>query len=188
MGCYQEKQRARMGTWATRSSWRSAIGNVGTRGESIHMGSMILCAAVLATLLMIRGLEPNPRPADNILSYVVAATGTWSRELNVNLVADGITAVEMLSFKLRRARNGTATDVDLRDTSTPQSYTWYLLPARRWYSLVTVLTNEDCTGQRNFSRALAKLKRELDLIDGRRLQQELQTLITRCGASRIDRT
>ena len=31
-------------------------------------------------------------------------------------VADGIiTAVEMLSFKLRGVENGTATDVDLRD-------------------------------------------------------------------------
>jgi hypothetical protein len=35
----------------------------------------------------------------------------------VNRVAGGIiTAVEMLSFKLRRVENGTATHVDLRDS------------------------------------------------------------------------
>jgi hypothetical protein len=35
----------------------------------------------------------------------------------VNRVAGGIiTAMEMLSFKLRRVENGTATDVDLRDS------------------------------------------------------------------------
>jgi hypothetical protein len=35
----------------------------------------------------------------------------------VNRVAGGIiTAVEMLSFKLRKVDNGTATDVDLRDS------------------------------------------------------------------------
>jgi hypothetical protein len=35
----------------------------------------------------------------------------------VNRVAGGIiTAVEILSFKLRRVKNGTATDVDLRDS------------------------------------------------------------------------
>ena len=41
----------------------------------------------------------------------------WLRqELNVNRAAGGIvTAVEMLSFKLRRVENGTVIDVDLRD-------------------------------------------------------------------------
>ena len=35
----------------------------------------------------------------------------------MNRVAGGITTVvEMLSFKLRRVENGTATDVDLRDS------------------------------------------------------------------------
>ena len=35
----------------------------------------------------------------------------------MNRVAGGIiTAVEMLSFKLQRVENGTATDVDLRDS------------------------------------------------------------------------
>ena len=35
----------------------------------------------------------------------------------MNRVAGGIiTAVEMLSFKLRRVANGTVTDVDLRDS------------------------------------------------------------------------
>jgi len=46
----------------------------------------------------------------------VAATGTYSQELSVNCVAGGITVVEMLSFKLRRVENGTATDVDWRDS------------------------------------------------------------------------
>ena len=67
MGCYLEDYRARGGTWAARFSWRSAVGRVGTRGENICMGSMILCAAVLATLLVIGGVELNPGPVESIV-------------------------------------------------------------------------------------------------------------------------
>jgi hypothetical protein len=66
----------------------------------IYMGSMILCAAALATLLIIGGVELNPGPGENTVNRVAGGT---------------ITAVEMLSFKMRRVENGTATDVDLRD-------------------------------------------------------------------------
>jgi hypothetical protein len=70
MGCYLEQYRARKGTWSARSSWRSAVGHVGTRGGNINMGQMILCAAILATLLMIGGVELNPGPVDNIVQVL----------------------------------------------------------------------------------------------------------------------
>ena len=77
MGCYLEEYRARVGTWAVRSSWQSTVGHVGTRGGNIYMEPIILCAAVIATLLMIGGVELNPGPVDNIVQVcVVAATGT----------------------------------------------------------------------------------------------------------------
>jgi len=54
-----------VGTWDARFSWRSAAGHVGTRGGKICIGPMILCAAVLAPLLMIGGVEQNPGPVEN---------------------------------------------------------------------------------------------------------------------------
>jgi hypothetical protein len=64
MGSYLEDYRARVGTWAARSSWRSAVGHVGTSGGDIYVGPTILCAAVLANLLTIGGVELNPGPVD----------------------------------------------------------------------------------------------------------------------------
>ena len=63
----REDYRARVDTWAVRFSWRSAVGHVGTRGGKIYMCPMILCAAVLATLLMIGGVELNLGPLENIV-------------------------------------------------------------------------------------------------------------------------
>jgi hypothetical protein len=57
---------ARVATWARRFSWRSAVRHVGTRGEKMYRGPIILCAAVLAFLLVIGGVELNPGPVDNI--------------------------------------------------------------------------------------------------------------------------
>jgi len=37
---------------------------------NIYIGPMILCTAVLATLLMIGGLELNPGPVDNIVQVL----------------------------------------------------------------------------------------------------------------------
>jgi hypothetical protein len=69
MGCYLGDYRARVGAWAARFSWWSAVGLVGTRGGNC-MGSMILCAAVLATLLVIGGVELNPGPVDSIVQVL----------------------------------------------------------------------------------------------------------------------
>ena len=69
MGCYLEDYRARVGAWAARFSWRSAVGRVGKRGGNC-MGPMILYAAVLATLLVIGGVELNPGPADSIVQVL----------------------------------------------------------------------------------------------------------------------
>jgi len=73
MGCYLVEYRTRVGTWTARSSWRSAVGQVITRGGSIYIGPMILGAAVLATLLMIRGVELNPGPVDNIVQILCSS-------------------------------------------------------------------------------------------------------------------
>jgi hypothetical protein len=70
MDCYLEDYRARVGTWAARFSWQSAVGHVGTRGGKIYVGPMILCAAVLANLLVIGGVELNPGPAENIVQIL----------------------------------------------------------------------------------------------------------------------
>ena len=52
-----EEYRARIGTWNARVSLRSAVGHVGTRGDINFIGAMTLCAAVIATLLVIGGVE-----------------------------------------------------------------------------------------------------------------------------------
>ena len=70
MGCYLEDYRARVGTWTARFSWRLAVGRVGTRGGNICMGAMVLCAAVLATILVIGGVELNPGLAENIVQVL----------------------------------------------------------------------------------------------------------------------
>jgi hypothetical protein len=76
MGCYLEDYRAQVGAWAARFSWRSAVGHVGTRGGNC-MEPIILCAVVLATLLVIGGVELNPGPVDSIVQVLcMAATET----------------------------------------------------------------------------------------------------------------
>jgi hypothetical protein len=70
MGCYLEDYRARVGTWARRFPWRSAVGHLETRGGKLSIGPMILCAAVLATLLVIGGVEQNPGPVDNTVQVL----------------------------------------------------------------------------------------------------------------------
>jgi hypothetical protein len=67
VGCYLEEYRAQVGTWAARFSWRTAVGHVGSRGGKTYMGTMIQCAAVIATLFFIGGVELNPGPVDNIV-------------------------------------------------------------------------------------------------------------------------
>jgi len=79
MCCYLEEYRAWVDTWAAMSSWRSAVGHVGTRGGGIYLGPIILCPAVLATLLIIGGVELNPGPVENIVK--VLCSGCY-RNLN----------------------------------------------------------------------------------------------------------
>jgi hypothetical protein len=47
-----------------------AVGRVGTRGGKICMGPMVLCAAVLANLLVIGGVELNPGTVDSIVQVL----------------------------------------------------------------------------------------------------------------------
>jgi hypothetical protein len=64
------------------------------------MGPMFQCAAVIATSLIIEGVELNPLSADNIAQDAVTTIELESRERNVTGVAGNfIRAVEMLNFK-----------------------------------------------------------------------------------------
>ena len=63
MCCYLEDYGERVGTWeariswATRTSWRTAQGNVRV---IFCLGNMILCETTLAVLLVTGGVEKNP--------------------------------------------------------------------------------------------------------------------------------
>jgi hypothetical protein len=61
MGCYLEDYQARVGTWAPRTSRRSAQGHDSSGHALRQLGNMLLCAAALAVLLAIGGVEQNPR-------------------------------------------------------------------------------------------------------------------------------
>ena len=121
IGYYMEDYRTQVGTCAARFSWRSEVGHVGTRGGKIYTAPMVLCAAVLASLLIIEGVELNPGLVDNIVQVWCSGgdrnlkSGTLSEPCG-RLAGGNIQAVGMLSFKLRRVENGTATDGDRRDS------------------------------------------------------------------------
>ena len=61
MGCYLEDYRARMGTWAAKTVWRAQGSNINGQVRS-YLANSCLCAAVLAILLVIVGVEQNPGP------------------------------------------------------------------------------------------------------------------------------
>jgi hypothetical protein len=66
MGCYLEEYRARVATWITRHSWRTAAaGLVVTRGERSSIGKIVLCAATLAA----------PGPGENIVQVLCSFSG-----------------------------------------------------------------------------------------------------------------
>ena len=68
--CYLEEYRAQVGNWTARLSWQSSVGHVETRKGNILMGSMMLCAMVLALLLMIGRVELKPGPIDNTVQVL----------------------------------------------------------------------------------------------------------------------
>ena len=61
MGCYLEDYRAHVGTWAARTVWRAQGSNINGQVRS-YLANACLCAAVLATILVIGGVEQNPGP------------------------------------------------------------------------------------------------------------------------------
>ena len=97
-----------MGTWAARFSWRSSVGRVETRKGKILMGSIMSCATLLASLLMIGGVELNPGPVDNIVQVLcggcdrILKSGTQCESCAAGIT----TAVVISSFKLLRVGNG----------------------------------------------------------------------------------
>lgn len=65
-----EEYRARIGTWNARVSLRSVVGQVGTREDENILETMTMCAAVIATLLVIGGVELNPGPVENVVKVL----------------------------------------------------------------------------------------------------------------------
>jgi len=61
IGLGLQEYRAHIGTWHVRVALRSAVSQVGTRGDKTFLGAMTLCAAVIATLLVIGGSGIKPR-------------------------------------------------------------------------------------------------------------------------------
>jgi len=51
------------------SLW-SVVGQVGTRGDKNIIGTMTLCTVVIATLLVIGGVELSPGPVDNVVKVL----------------------------------------------------------------------------------------------------------------------
>jgi hypothetical protein len=79
---------------------------------------MILCAAVLATLLVIGGVELNPGPVENIVQVLCSG---YDRNLKSGTHCETCgrwyhNSCGNVKFNLRRVENGTATDVDQRDS------------------------------------------------------------------------
>jgi hypothetical protein len=62
MGCYLEEYQAPVGTWAAGLSWRAPQGQASSGNYRCDFGTMLLCAAVLASLLVIGGVEQYPGP------------------------------------------------------------------------------------------------------------------------------
>ncbi|PNF36340.1 hypothetical protein B7P43_G00510 [Cryptotermes secundus] len=73
MGCYLEDYPARVGNWAARTPWRHVQGREVNGQARSYIGNMLLCAAALAIVLVIGGVEQNPGPvveAENILQVL----------------------------------------------------------------------------------------------------------------------
>jgi hypothetical protein len=72
MCSYLEDYRARLGTWAARISRRTAQGRDSNRHAIRRLEYMLLCAAALAVLLVIGGLDQSPGPgteAENVIQH-----------------------------------------------------------------------------------------------------------------------
>jgi hypothetical protein len=61
MGCYLEGYCTRVGTWAARTVWRVQGRNISGQVRS-YLANTRLCAAILAILLVISGVEQNSGP------------------------------------------------------------------------------------------------------------------------------
>jgi hypothetical protein len=71
MGCW--KTAKHVGTWAARTSWRTAQGHDSSGHTIRQLGNILLCAVALAVLLVISSVEQNPGPgveAGNIVQVL----------------------------------------------------------------------------------------------------------------------
>jgi hypothetical protein len=69
MGYYLEVYRARVGTWAERIVWHAQGSNINGQVRS-YLANSCLCAAVLAILLVVGGMEQNPGPGVEVESFM----------------------------------------------------------------------------------------------------------------------
>lgn len=88
MGCYLQDYRARVGTWAARNSWCTTQGHVSNGRVRSDLGAMILCAATLAVLLVIGGVEQNPGPGVEVENTVQVLCSGCERNLKSGTQCD----------------------------------------------------------------------------------------------------
>jgi len=87
MGCDLEVYRACVGTWAVRAGW-SAQGSSGDVQVRSYLLNTCLCAAVLAVLLVIGGVEQNPGPGVDGESLMQIMYSGWDKSLKSGTQCD----------------------------------------------------------------------------------------------------
>ena len=87
MGCYLEDYRARVGTWAARIVWRAQGRNINGQVRS-DLAKRCLCAAVLAIILVIGGVEQNTGPGVVGESFMQVNCSACERILKSGTVRD----------------------------------------------------------------------------------------------------
>jgi hypothetical protein len=85
MSCYLEDYRARVGTWAARTSWATKTTWCTSQGNArliFCLEIMILCATTLAVLLVIGRVEKNPGLVWRLRKFCKFCTASATEILN----------------------------------------------------------------------------------------------------------
>jgi hypothetical protein len=98
MGCDLEVYRVRVGTWAARTGGRVQGSNKDVQVSSFVVNTC-LCAAVLAVLLVIGGVEKNPGPSVEGESVLQVLCSGCDRSLKSGTQCDVWTLVSQQLWK-----------------------------------------------------------------------------------------
>jgi hypothetical protein len=99
MGYCLEEYRARVGTWAARTSWRTAQGRRSNGRAISYTGNMLLWAAALTALLVIGRLEQNPGPGVEVDNSLQVLCSGCERNLKSGTQCDVWTLVPQQLWK-----------------------------------------------------------------------------------------